>query len=53
MHQGVPRIESGAYTLVREHFNWRDNAVPPQAGALDGVFKLLLIDRRNDLKGQE
>jgi hypothetical protein len=25
--QGVPRIESGAYTLVREHFNSRDNAV--------------------------
>ncbi len=25
MHQGVPRIESGAYTLVREHFNFRDD----------------------------
>jgi hypothetical protein len=24
--QGIPRIESGAYTLVREHFNSRDNA---------------------------
>ena len=24
--QGVTRIESGAYTLVREHFNSRDNA---------------------------
>ena len=24
MHQGVPRIESGAYTLVREHFNPRE-----------------------------
>jgi hypothetical protein len=24
--QGVPRIESGAYTLVREHFDSRDNA---------------------------
>ena len=23
--QGVLRIESGAYTLVREHFNSRDN----------------------------
>ena len=23
--QGVPRIESGAYTPVREHFNLRDN----------------------------
>jgi hypothetical protein len=24
--QGVPRIENGAYTLVREYFNLRDNA---------------------------
>jgi hypothetical protein len=24
--QGVPRIENGAYTLVREYFNSRDNA---------------------------
>ena len=24
--QGVPRIESGAYMLVREYFNPRDNA---------------------------
>jgi hypothetical protein len=24
--QGVMRIESGAYMLVREHFNVRDNA---------------------------
>jgi hypothetical protein len=24
--QGVTRIESGAYTLVREHFNSRDDA---------------------------
>ncbi len=24
--QGIPRIESGAYTLVREHFNSRVNA---------------------------
>ena len=24
--QGVTRVESGAYTLVREHFNSRDNA---------------------------
>ncbi len=24
--QGVLRVESGAYTLVREHFNPRDNA---------------------------
>jgi hypothetical protein len=24
--QGVPRIESGAYTPVREHFNLRENA---------------------------
>ena len=31
--QGVPRIESGAYTRVREHFNSRDNAaIGPQMG---------------------
>jgi hypothetical protein len=24
--QGVPRIENGAYTSVREYFNLRDNA---------------------------
>jgi len=24
--QGITRIENGAYTLVREHFNSRDNA---------------------------
>jgi hypothetical protein len=31
--QGVPRIESGAYTLVREHFNLRDNAaIGPEMG---------------------
>ena len=23
--QGITRIESGAYTIVREHFNSRDN----------------------------
>jgi hypothetical protein len=26
MHQGALRIESGAYTLVREHFNSWGNA---------------------------
>jgi hypothetical protein len=31
--QGVPRIESGAYTVVREHFNVLDNtAIGPQMG---------------------
>ena len=26
MHQGILRIESGAYMLVREHFDSWDNA---------------------------
>jgi predicted nuclease with RNAse H fold len=31
--QGVPRIENGAYTSVREYFNPRDNtAIGPQMG---------------------
>jgi hypothetical protein len=31
--QGVPRIENGAYTLVREYFNPRGNAaIGPQMG---------------------
>jgi hypothetical protein len=31
--QGVPRIENGAYTSVREYFNLRDNAaIGPQMG---------------------
>jgi hypothetical protein len=31
--QGVPRIENGAYTSVREYFNSRDNAaIGPQMG---------------------
>jgi hypothetical protein len=34
--QGVTPIESGAYTLVREHFNWRDNAaIGPVMGFSD------------------
>ncbi len=34
--QGVTRIESGAYTLVREHFNSRDNAaIGPVMGFSD------------------
>jgi hypothetical protein len=31
--QGVPRIGSGAYTVVREHFDARDNTdLEPQMG---------------------
>ena len=31
--QGAPRIESGAYTIVREHFNLRGNAaIGPEMG---------------------
>jgi len=31
--QGVPQIEKGAYTLVREYFHPRDNtAIEPQMG---------------------
>jgi hypothetical protein len=40
--RGVPPIENGAYTSVREYINSRGNAVPPQAGASDGVLKPLL-----------
>jgi len=39
MHQGVPRIESGAYTRVREHFNSRDNAaIGPQMGFWNNFY---------------
>jgi len=31
--QGVPRIENGAYTSVREYFNpWDNAAIEPQMG---------------------
>ena len=31
--QGVPQIENGAYTSVREYFNLRDNAaIGPEMG---------------------
>ena len=31
--QGVPRIENGAYTSVREYFNsWDNTAIEPQMG---------------------
>jgi hypothetical protein len=33
MHQGVPRVESGAYTIARKHFKPRDNAACPPSRA--------------------
>ena len=39
--QGVPRAESGAYTIVREHFRPRDNAaIGCQTGFLTHFYRL-------------
>mgnify|MGYP001825230921 CR=1 FL=1 len=37
--QGVPRIENGAYTLVREYFNSRDNTAIGSFRPFKYVFK--------------